>query len=283
MPEQKLNGRWFASVMRCRLSAAVLLSASNCIAQTAPAVVQDCADCPAMVVIPAGTFMMGDADDAAATPVHQVRLNYRFAIGKTEVTEAQFGVFLRRTGYQAGADRSQEMRASDQPAVMVDWYAANAYALWLSRHTGKRYRLPSEAEWEYAARAGKSTRYWWGDSAVDGCGKEHVDALFFPAGASCAGLAKQDTIAVAGLRANPWGLYDMLGNAAEWMLDCPPVELPTYAGAPADGSPFMGCSAFSFRRVVRGPGFLDSAAPRRLVEPTERSTKTGFRVVRELP
>lgn len=261
----------------------LLLSPFCCMVQAADRILQDCADCPVMVAIPAGKFMMGEADNPSTMPVHQVKLNYSFAIGQTEVTEAQFRFFLQRTGYNAGPSHLTTPFSSTQPAVDVDWYAASAYALWLSRHTGHRYRLPSEAEWDYAAHAGNATRYWWGNSTADGCGKEHLPITFFPYDQPCASAQPQDTIDVASLIANPWGLYDMEGNVGEWMLDCPPVEASAYAGAPDDGAPFMGCSQYSISRVVRGPSFLASTTPRRLSDPSEHTSNTGFRVVRELP
>lgn len=239
--------------------------------------------CPEMVAISAGSFEMGTDGDTSATPVHRVTLDYQFAIGKTEITEAQFRFFLQRTGYNAGPGHLKPSFSPRLPAVDLDWYDASAYVRWLSRHTGKRYRLPSEAEWEFAARAGTSSRYWWGDSIADACGREHVLSTFFPYDMTCATLQNRDVIEVASLPANPWGLYDMQGNAGEWTLDCPPVDSSNYTGAPMNGSPFTGCGLFSYGHIVRGPDFINDAAPRRRADPTERSARTGFRVVRELP
>jgi formylglycine-generating enzyme required for sulfatase activity len=212
--------------------------------------------------------------------VHQVKLNYRFAIGQNEVTEAQFRFFLKRTGYNAGPSHLTPSVPLNLPALEVDWYAASAYARWLSRHTGQRYRLPSEAEWDYAAHGGKSTRYWWGDAVADACGKEQQLSTFFRYDQPCAATKAQEIVEVASLSANPWGLYDMMGNAGEWMLDCPPLD-KVYADAPVDGSPYMDKNGLLC--VMRGPGFLSDPAPRRLVDPKERTINTGFRVLRELP
>ena len=263
------------------LLAGIMLSSFCCVIQAAT--LQDCTDCPIMAVIPAGKFMMGDVNDSSALPVHLVNFKYRFAIGQSEITEAQFRIFLKRTGYNSGASHASTSFAPKHPAVDVDWYGASAYALWLSRYTGQRYRLPSEAEWDYAAHEGKSTRYWWGDSAAEGCGKEHLPATFFRYDQPCASTVNQDVVDVASSSANPLGLFDMQGNAGEWMLDCPPVEAAAYVGAPGDGTPFMGCSVNIYQHVVRGPSFLDNATPRRKVDATEHSANTGFRVVRELP
>lgn len=241
---------------------------------------QDCEKCPVMVIIPAGKFMMGTTGDASAVPVHQVKLNYQFALGKTEVTEAQFRYFLKRTGYNAGAAHSTPSFSPQQPALEVDWYAASAYARWLSRHTGQRYRLPSEAEWDYAAHGGKFTRYWWGNADADACGKEYLSMTFFRFDQPCSFVKEQEVVDVASLSANPWGLYDMLGNAGEWMLDFPPYD-KIYTGAPADGTPYM--DKKSQLCVVRGPSFLSVPAPRNLVDPQDRLSNIGFRVLRELP
>ena len=241
---------------------------------------QDCEECPVMVIIPAGKFMMGTTGDPSAVPVHQVKLDYRFALGQTEVTEAQFHFFLKRTGYNAGPGHSITSYPIKQPALEVDWYAASAYARWLSRYTGQRYRLPSEAEWDYAAHGGKSTRFWWGDAAAEACGKEYQSMTFFRFDQPCSFAQGQEVVDVGSLSANPWGLYDMQGNAGEWTLDFPPYD-KVYAGAPTDGSPYMDRNGQLC--AVRGPGFLGNPTPRHLVDPLERSVSIGFRVLRELP
>ncbi len=264
-----------------RVHLIALLLLTFCSLSQAADRVQDCTDCPVLVSIPAGQFAMGTVGDPSAVPVHQVKLNYRFAIGQTEVTEAQFRFFLKRTGYNAGASHSTASFSPRQPAVEVDWYAASAYTRWLSRYTGQHYRLPSEAEWDYVAHSGKSTRDWWGDAAVEGCGKEHLSLAFFPFDQPCVSAQKAEVIDVASLRANPWGIYDIQGNVGEWTQDC---WNDNYNGVPADGTPFSACEKESSSlRVARGPAFIDNAAPRRPVDGRERSATTGFRVVRELP
>ena len=198
----------------------MLLAVACGLGHSAEKTLQDCADCPVMVVLPAGKFLMGAEGDAATQPIHAVTMKYAFAMGKTEVTQAQFQFFLKRTGYSTDPAILSAVYAARKPVVNVDWYAASAYARWLSRHTGHRYRLPSEAEWEYAARGGKSTRYWWGELAFEACGKEHLNSTFFPFDQPCSTAHEADTVEVASALPNPWGLYDMLGNAGEWMLDC---------------------------------------------------------------
>ncbi|WP_404479930.1 formylglycine-generating enzyme family protein [Novosphingobium sp. BL-52-GroH] len=209
-----------------------------------PPSIQDCADCPEMIVIPAGPFAMGTSEDdirrwgVAPTnrtvgwqmPQHRVTIAHRFALGATPVTRAQYGRFAREVGDKVagvGWESTGLRQTDDDPVVRVSWDEASAYAAWLSRRTGKRYRLPSEAEWEYAARASTTTAYWWGDDAgvgrtvCDDCGSEWDG---------------KGTAPVRTFPANPFGLYDMLGQTFEWTRDCWNED---YRGAPADGSPWM--------------------------------------------
>jgi formylglycine-generating enzyme required for sulfatase activity len=246
---------------------------------------RDCPDCPEMVVLAPGSYTMGSNVAGAAGPAHLVTIAKPFAIGRTEVTEEQFRLFLQRTGYDAGDGHRAPLVTPRLPAVNLDRYAAVAYTRWLSRYTGKRYRLPSEAEWEYAARAGTSTRYWWGDSLQGACGREHVSSsIYFLSGQPCAAAGNEEVVAAGSQAANPWGLFDMLGNAGEWQLDCPAnfpsTNMTAYAGAPADGTPFTKGDDYC---VVRGPDFLEEAAPRSMESATSRPFKTGFRIVREMP
>lgn len=204
-------------------------------------VVQDCADCPLMVILPR-------QGSGGGKPGQHI------AVGQTEVTEAQFRYFLNRTGYDAGEAWQKENGAPGLPAVNVDQYAAQAYVRWLSRYTGQRYRLPSPAEWEQAAHGGLQTRYWWGDEATDGCGKEHLSQLFFPYDRQCATAPKTDLMEVASMSANPWGLYDMVGNAGEWTQDgkaCGGADFSTPYHPAGCGSDFEINLAHTGLRVVR--------------------------------
>lgn len=275
---------------------------------------------PAMVVVPTGSFLMGSPDGepghrASEGPQHQVDVANGFALGRTEVTVAQFRDFVRATGYVTTAERlggssvydesSGTMRESrratwqddyagerardNDPVVHVSWDDAQAYVQWLSQRTGKHYRLPSEAEFEYALRAGSVTRYWWGDGAprrpvenVTGAGDrspahrlwsnafpDYRDGYWGPA-------------PVMSFAANPFGLYDMDGNVSEWVEDC---WHDNYTRAPRDGSAWVnpGCE----RRVVRGGSWGSDpdqvrSAFRLSASAETRSGRVGFRVARDL-
>jgi formylglycine-generating enzyme required for sulfatase activity len=193
-------------------------------------------------------------------------------MGRYEVTFDEYDVFARLTGgalpaYQEVWDRGR------RPVSNVSWKDAVAYAEWLSKQTGKRYRLPTEAEWEYAARAGTETAYWWGNEVgknranCDGCGSSWDG---------------KQTAPVASFESNPWGLHDMAGNVWEWAQDC---YHDSYEGVPADGSAWEkgGCA----RRVIRGgswdndPRGVRSADRYRLV-PDDRNSLLGFRLAQDL-
>lgn len=281
-------------------------------------VFQDCPDCPRMVVIPAGEFSMGSPASEAGRdtdegPVHRVSIGQPFALGRNEVTVAQFRRFVDEAGYKSEAERNvggQGCRAFDksgkwdwqsgrswrdpgfaqsdaQPVVCISWNDARAYVEWLSRKTEKRYRLPAEAEWEYAARAGTTTARYWGENADEACAYANVadqtthegrswsnkhncnDGHWFPA-------------PVGSYKPNRFGLYDMLGNVWEWTEDC---GNGSYTGAPSDGSAWLtgNCS----QRVDRGgswnnfPRVVRSALRLRLTS-DDRSFDLGFRVARTL-
>jgi formylglycine-generating enzyme required for sulfatase activity len=195
-----------------------------------------------MIVIPAGSFLMGSADGRPdERPVHRVTLAARLAIGQREVTQGEWGACVAAGACNArpgGADRT------DAPMTNLSWLDTQSYLAWLSKETGQRYRLPSEAEWEYAARGGTSGVYWWGDTV----GTDH---------ANCADCSAEpsDAVTVAGrYPSNPFGLYDTAGNAAEWVQDCWTRD---YTDAPADGTAVerSGCP----QRVLRGGSFVSDA------------------------
>jgi formylglycine-generating enzyme required for sulfatase activity len=165
---------------------------------------------PEMVWIAAGSFRMGDIQgggDSDEKPVHRVVVN-KFALGRYEVTFAEYDKFASTTGRKKPDDEG--WGRGNRPVIKVSWNDATAYAKWLSGQTGKRYRLPTEAEWEYAARAGTETKYWWGNkigknrAACDGCG------------AKWGWDAKKMTAPVGSFAANQFGVYDTVGNVWEW-------------------------------------------------------------------
>lgn len=226
---------------------------------------------PRMMVVSAGTFTMGDASDTTAQPTREVTFEHDFAIGVHEITQADYGRFARATG-RALLDDSDWGRGA-RPAISVSWDDAVAYAEWLSAVTGKTYRLPTEAEWEYAARAGTETTYSWGNAFQQG-------------NANCNGCGSdwdnRQTAPVGQFGANPWGLRDMHGNVREWVQDC---WNSNYSGAPADGSTRLsdGCTD----RVQRGGSWSDStgelgSAKRDSASSGQATTNVGFRLVQEL-
>jgi formylglycine-generating enzyme required for sulfatase activity len=272
---------------------------------------RECDKCPDMVVVPAGTFTMGspaselDGSDRER-PQHAVTIAQPLAVGKFAVTVDQFEAFIRDTHGQAGSScrtleggKMEERtgrswrdpgfpQTSAHPVVCINFADAEAYVDWLSMRTGKRYRLLNEAEWEYAARAGTATRFFFGNddkvlcryaNGTDAAAKLKVPGLG-PSASCNDGFAY--TAPVGSFAANAFGLYDMHGNARQWVEDC---FHPSYAGAPADGSAWKStdCTA----RVQRGgawgyrPANLRSAY-RDGIEPTMRRSFTGFRVARTL-
>ncbi len=188
---------------------------------------RDCDTCPEMVVIPAGSFMMGSPSDEAGRqthegPRHRVRVK-SFAIGKYEVTFAEWDVCVAAGGCTGYRPEDRRWGRGRQPVIYVSWKDAQAYVSWLSQKTGKRYRLPSEAEWEYAARAGTASARYWGaglgrnNANCHGCGSRWDD---------------KQTAPVGSFRPNRFGLRDVLGNVSEWVEDC---WSKRHSGAPSDG------------------------------------------------
>lgn len=233
---------------------------------------QDCPTCPRMARIPAGSLMMGQgAKDLSAAPAHHVALK-AFALGQYPVTVAEWNA-CRSDGACGPPPRMAPETKDDTPIHNVSWDDTQTFIAWLSRRAGHAYRLPTEAEWEYAARAGTTTRYWWGD--------QPGTAL-----ANCTGCGgTQDPRAplpVATFQPNPFGLYGMLGGVAQWMQDC---WQPNYRNAPGDGSARQSPSCME--RVLRGGSFragLDDIMPtaRGYYDAPVRYLANGFRVARDL-
>jgi len=246
---------------------------------------RDCPDCPEMVIVPAGSFTMGKTADepgrgADEGPQRKVTIAQAFAVGKFEVTFAEWDACVKGGGCFEYEPPDQGWGRGRQPVINVGWTDAQAYVKWLNNTTGRSYRLLSEAEWEYAARAGTATAYPWGATA------SHEFANYGKDGC-CGGLAQGrdrwvNTAPVGSFPANRFGLHDMHGNVFEWTEDC---WNESYAGAPSDGSVWR--SGDCSRRVLRGgswgsiPQVLRSA-DRNRYNPTDRNSNIGFRVARTL-
>lgn len=226
-----------------------------------------------LVTIKAGSLAMGDAANKTQSPVHSVQLR-SFAMTKYLITRGEFAAFASETNYPGTAWRKPRFRQTDRdPVVNVSWQDAQAFAQWLSLKTKQQFRLPTEAEWEYAARAGTSTRYFWGAEV----GGNQANC------ASCGSRWDNNTTAPVGSFApNAWGLYDMAGNAAEWVEDCYSAD---YQSAPRDGS--AATNGDCKYRVVRGGSWSESSdnigsAFRDSNMPDFRYSTIGFRLVREI-
>jgi formylglycine-generating enzyme required for sulfatase activity len=232
---------------------------------------RDCPVCPELVLIPAGSATMGSAEVFAfEAPVHEITISKPFYMGRREVTFDELDACLSEGGCQfRPGDRGQGRGL--RPASDLDWNDAKAYVAWLSRKTGKTYRLPSEAEWEYAARAGTKTAYYWGNSVE----KDRANC------AGCNTTALKNTVATGTFAPNAFGLIDMAGNAAEWVEDC---WEDNYKAAPRDGSAYT--KANCRERVLRGGSFNNDqrfvrTAARFKYDSDVRYYTNGFRVVRE--
>jgi formylglycine-generating enzyme required for sulfatase activity len=265
---------------------------------------KDCADCPEMVVVPAGRFLMGRTesdmlDVQYAIPQHEVVIDRNFAVGKYEVTYGQFTKFVRETEGNISRKKRRDLSQycpgnkhygpSDQhPVTCVDWQDAKDYAKWLAKKTRRPYRLITEAEWEYAARAGTTTVFWWGND-------ENAMCTF----ARVTGCGAEASATVGQYQPNPFGLHDMLGNVSEWVEDCWSNH---YTFAPTDGSAWTwidkdtvgSADPRECERVIRGNSwaselrlFLNrsrvSAAIRDRGTQWGRTKLWGFRVATALP
>ncbi len=228
-------------------------------------ILKDCADCPEMVVLPAGSFEMGSNEHRSIQPVHRVNVP-SFLIGKTEVTQGQWKAVM-------GSNPSHFSNCGDDcPVEQVTWNDAQEFAQRLSQKTGKQYRLLSEAEWEYAARAGSSTKWSFGDAEY-----QVGDHAWYAVN------SQHKSQRVAQKRPNAFGLYDMHGNVEEWVEDC---WHDNYVGAPTDGSAWTTACSGS-RRVRRSSHWNEYPLPRPTVyrgagEPSIRDGIYGLRLARTL-
>ena len=218
---------------------------------------------PEMVSLPGGSFAMGSNDDITERPIHQVAIK-PFAIGKFPVTVREWNecAAAKACGFTATT-------GDDAPISDVSWNDAKQYAAWLAQATRKAYRLPSEAEWEYAARGGTQTKYWWGDQFQPGM----VNCK------NCTDVAgAEQPMKVGSLKPNPFGLYDLGGGVGQWVEDC---WHKNYQGAPSDGSPWLDGDCNS--RVIRSGSWRNDArsarpASRDRYDAVVRYPTHGFRI-----
>ena len=250
----------------------------------------DCTGCPQMVVVPAGSFIMGskmeeEAHNGDEEPTHRVTIAKPFAVGRFEITRGQYAAFVEATGHKTGDScwvwigtlfknaKGKSFRdpgyqqADDHPVACVSWDDAQAYAEWLSAETHENYRLLSEAEWEYAARAGTTSAFATGDALLT---KKQAN------------FDADGTVQVGSYDANGFGLQDMHGNLWEWVQDC---YADSYKDAPEDGSARKDNS--DCKRVNRGGGWGDypkylRSASRKSDSPTGWFSVVGFRLARTL-
>lgn len=240
---------------------------------------RDCPECPEMVVVPTGSYFMGSLLNEEGRrndegPRHKVTISESFAVGVYEVTFDEWDACV--SGGGCGGYRPDYDGWGRRPVIDVSWNDAKAYVEWLKEKTSQEYRLLSESEWEYVARAGTKTRYWWGD----GIGRNRMNCK-----GSESPWSGLQTAPVGMFSPNDFGLYDVHGNIMEWVQDC---WTPNYNGAPVDGSArkFEDCSV-STDRVLRSSSWAhepsDARSASRVVFPSElRLILVGLRVARTL-
>jgi formylglycine-generating enzyme required for sulfatase activity len=313
--------KWLAALVQIAVLSIPLGGAAAAGPEQQPAATgqafRDCSDCPEMVMIPAGSFLMGWSDDETARdleaaapydkptsvrpylafehPQHSVSISRSFLLGRYLVTRGEFAAFVRETGYstdggctlwsnhkylsqpEAGWQDPGFVQTDRDPVVCVSWQDARAYIAWLNGKLHGRtsadgagpYRLPSEAEWEYGARAGTRTARWWGDAI--GSGNADCDR--------CGSRwDKRQPAPVGSFQANAFGLSDVLGSAWEWTDDC---WNETHAGAPKDGS--ARATGMCELRVMRGGSWTNypwvlRSANRSKTGLNDRKNYIGFRV-----
>ncbi len=286
-------------------------------AHRAPAVVmprqgevfRDCPICPLMKALPPGQFAQGAAEsEAQATPMekprHTVRIGYPLGVGVYEITVGEFREFAEATRHKSAGCQMYDgtwqanselnwnnvgyTQTATHPVACVSWRDAREYAAWLSHKTGQRYRLPSDSEWEYAARAGAPTPRPWNTNLEAAC--THANVADEAAARQYPGWKVHPcsdgyvySSPVGSFEPNEFGLHDMLGNVFEWVQDC---WHPDYQGAPTDGSAWL--NGDCTQRGMRGGSWftaptLVSNSARNRFEDTYRSNSVGFRLVREIP
>jgi formylglycine-generating enzyme required for sulfatase activity len=223
---------------------------------------KECDKCPEMLAVPAGSFTMGspaseDGHQSHESPQHPVTFARQFAVGRFAVTFDEWDACVADGGCNNHKPSEAGWGRGRQPVINISWDDAKAYVAWVTRKTGKNYRLLSEAEREYVTRAGTTTPFWWGNSISTS--QANYDGRF-NYGGGAKGESRRRTLPADSFQPNPWGLFQVHGNVWTWVEDC---WHESYEGAPADGSAWTAgdCS----RRVIRGgsygshPRFLRSA------------------------
>lgn len=257
----------------------------------APETFKDCDQCPEVVVVPAGQFVMGtngeDGREDDEAPARTVTFTQPFALGKYEVTFDEWGACVTDNACKQVSDEG--WGRGRRPVINIDFAQANAYVKWLSAKTGKTYALPSEAQWEYAARAGTNQETYWGKDKARSCEHANIfdpltraklafDWVAFPCDDKFA-----ETAPVGSFATNAFGLHDMLGNVWEWVADC---YRPGYKGAPTDGSAVTADTCM--KQLSRGgswnifPAWV-RAGYRYGLQGGLRANNLGFRVMRVMP
>ncbi|NQU60780.1 MAG: formylglycine-generating enzyme family protein [Rhodospirillales bacterium] len=241
-------------------------------------VFKDCPECPELVVIPAGIFIMGlNGKKKSQKPAHRVNITKPFAMGRFEIKFSEWLACADDGGCQHRPDDHKWGRKG-RPVINVTYFDAMEYLSWISKKTGQVYRLPSEAEWEYADRGGSTSLWWWGDKV----GKNHANCKDCKSKWSDGGTEPHGSAPVGSFKANPFGLYDTAANVFEWVQDC---WNKTHKGAPTDASARM--QGNCRYRVIRGGSFyyyskVAKAAYRAKNPPGVKSYWLGFRVLREI-
>ena len=245
---------------------------------------RDCDACPQMVVVPAGSFRMGSPSGEAGRdddegPVHRVTIAEPFAVGVYEVTFNEWAACVHGGGCGGYRPDDEGWGRGNRPVINVSWDDAQAYVRWLSRETGHSYRLLSESEWEYVARAGTTTPFHTGRTISPSQANYNGN---FTYGNGRQGVFREQTLPVGSFEANGFGLHDVHGNVWEWVKDCWHVS---YAGAPSAGEAWT--TGDCGRRVLRGGSWISyprylRAALRFGNDSGNRFSNSGFRIARTL-
>ena len=245
---------------------------------------KECETCPEMVVVPAGSFMMGSPDNEPGRSRGEVQrkiaIRRPFAVGMFAVTFGEWDSCVSHGGCSGDRPKDEGWGRGMQPVINVKWDDVTAYLAWLSHKTGKRYRLLSETEREYAARAGTTTPFWWGSSITTA--QANYQGAYVFAGGGAKGKFRGRPVPVNSFEPNPWGLYGVHGNVWEWTEDC---WNRSNTGNPGDGGARESGDCSS--RVLRGGSWTNNpialrSANRYYDSVLNRNIDVGFRVARTL-